>query len=192
LIPIFRTRHMESAVNLLLKNFRTVLVYCAYANVHHGRDLRVRFRADKIKDQRVFFDRTKSQVKRWRERGGALIVWSNRNRMRDYDAMVFAEAPRRIEALYEAQKCARHCAVIYEPPSWNPHIEITKLRHAEHPAKLRRAVRDLAIMESYVSSLPLLSRRSLLSRLPAQEESSRSSFAPGSPEGAERSAGRTG
>src|SRR5229473_1864521 len=113
MIPLFRTRRMEAATNLLLAHFRQVLVRAAYDNY-----VRIRFRADDVNGGEVYFNRVPSQKKKWHEKGGALITWRNDNREGPHDAIVFAECPKSFGLILQAIKQTRVLGVIYEPPSW--------------------------------------------------------------------------
>lgn len=185
MIPLYRTSSSEAAVNTLLRHFRHVRVDCAYMNVVRGLDKRVRFKPDKIMDQRVYFAKVPSQVERWREHGGALICWTWRNDL-ECDAMLWAEAPKRMEALHPATGVVRSVGVIYEPPSWNAYEEIITARHGAHPAKMRRQLRSLEIVQYYVAGLPILTSPAMV-RLCARSAPTQPSCAHGSLEAAEHS-----
>lgn len=183
---------METAANILLRHFRHVRIDCAYMNVTRGVDRRVRFRADDVKGAMVYFAKVPSQIKRWRENGGAIICWTWRNDL-ECDAMLFAESPKRMEALRPATRTVRSVGVIYEPPSWKPYEEVIRARHGEHAGKLRRQIRSLEIMQDYVAGLPILTHQAVI-RLRARAlvsppPSSSPSF--GSPEAAAHSPDRT-
>lgn len=182
---------MEWAADKLAERFRHVIVRAIYTNYTSGQDLRIRFRADDLKCDRIFFDRTSSQRHRWRERGGILICWQNdRNRPLEgeHDAVLFAECPPRIDAVFRFTNGAtRACAVVYEPVSWLPHETIIRSRHAEHPYKMARSIERLAIVRSFVEQSPILTTMAL-DRLRARLEASRWLSAHESPVGAVHSA----
>ena len=182
MIPLYKTRRAETAANILLRHFRHVRIDCAYMNATRGLDKRVRFRADDVDAGRVYFAKVQSQIKRWQERGGALICWTWRGDL-ECDAMLFAEAPKRMEQLRPATKSVRSVGVIYEPPSWDAYAEVIAVRHKDHPGKLRRQQRSLEIMRDYVAGLPVLTHRAMRSLL-ARQERSQSSPSPESPAGA--------
>lgn len=190
MIPFYRTPSAEDAANVLLRHFRHVRIDCTYMNVTRGLDKRVRFKPDLIKDERVFFAKVPSQIKLWQERGGALICWTWRNDIQ-CDAIVWAEAPKRMEALPAATGVVRTAGVIHEPLSWNAYEEIISVRHAEHPSKRRRALRSLAIIRDYVAGLPILTSQAM-QRLLARQAASQSSPSPGSPAAAAHSPDTTG
>lgn len=184
MIPIFRALRPESAATLLLRHFRHLRIDCAYDNVARGLERRVRFRADLILSDNwnVYFANAPTQVERWRENGGALICWTERHEIA-CDALLFAEAPKRLERVAPILQNVRACAVIYEPTSWRAHEEILRHRHKNRPHKLARALRKLALMETYVGGLPILTGRRLV-RLRARAAAFQSLLAPASPEGA--------
>ena len=179
MIQLYKTARAETAANILLQHFRAVRIDCAYMNVTRGLDKRVRFRADDVKTAKVYFAKVPSQIKRWQERGGALICWTWRGDI-ECDAMLFAEAPKRMEQLRPATRAVRSVGVIYEPPSWVPYVEVIAQRHKDHPGKLRRLQRSLTIMQDYVADLPVLTHRAMRSLL-ARQAASRSSPSPESP-----------
>lgn len=182
---------MEWAADQLAKRFRHVIVRAIYTNYTSGQDLRIRFRADDLKCENIFFDRTSSQRKRWQERGGILICWqndSNRPLEGEHDAVLFAECPPRIDAIYRFTNGAtRACAVVYEPVSWVPHDTIVRSRHHEHPYKLARSLERLGIVRAFVERSPTLTPMNL-DRLCARLEASRWLSAHESPASAARSA----
>lgn len=167
---------MESAANLLVKHYRHVLVRAAYDNY-----VRIRFRADDLRDPRCYFNKVPSQHKRWRETGGALITWRNSNLEGPHDAILFVECPKSMEALHAAVQTTRSVGVIYEPPSWRQHEQQLAKRHADKPAKFKRQMKRLQIVREFVEMLPVFSPPRLRSVLAA---ASRSSGAPASREAA--------
>lgn len=187
--PVYITSHVENAVTLLLKNVRHVQVNCVYTNFIPGTDMRVRFRADLVRDDRVFFAKVFSQVRRWKERGGVLICWSWRYELQP-DAVVYAECPNNMETLYKSSN-SKLITVINEPKSWIAHETIIRLRYGDRPQKLALHLRRLAVMRHYVNERPMLTAASLRSLLDRQEQS-QSSGARASHEGAARSPDRTG
>lgn len=188
MVPLYRTRNMESAANLLCKHFRHVLVRALYAN-----SIRIRFRADGIKDPRVFFNKVPSQHKRWREKGGVLITWRSTNLEGPHDAIVFVECPKFLDMIQAATRETRVVGVIYQPPTWRPHEErIAKLYKEAKPSKYRRHMRRLSMMRDWVERLPWFTSRALQTLLRARARLSRSSAAPESPVGAEHPAGTPG
>jgi hypothetical protein len=178
---------MESAANLLLRNFRHVLIRAAYDNY-----TRIRFRADDVEDPRVYFGKANvpSQIKKWRETGGALITWRNTNLEGPHDAILFVECPKTMSAIRGATRNTAHVGVIYIPPSWRLHDETLAYRHRDRPVKLARAQRRMEEVKA-LELLPELTPASLRRTLRAQGVASQSSSSPESPEAAGRSAGTT-
>lgn len=180
MIPVYKTFHVEGAVNLLIKHVRHVQVNCIYQNFVPGRDMRVRFRADLIRDERVFFGKVSSQIDRWKERGGVLICWTW-NYAISPDAVVYAECPTRMVQLWRSIN-AKSLAVVYRPRSWNPHETILRLRHQEKYEKQRRLLSELGAIKDYVEERRELTAENLRSLLARQERSRSSSLsAPESP-----------
>lgn len=164
---------MEREANRLVAQFRHVLVRAVYDNY-----VRIRFRADAMRDPRLFFNKVPSQHKRWLERGGALITWRNTNKEGPHDAIILVECPRSVEALFKACAATRTVGVIYEPPSWRHHEATIMKRHGKRPAKLRRHLRRLEVMRSFVSQLPVFTPGRLQTLLRARAAASRSSSSP--------------
>jgi len=176
-IPIVRTHRPESAVNLLLKYHRLVLVQAHYDNY-----VRVRFRPDRVRDERVYFGKVPSQIKKWRERGGCLVSWRRVDAKEGaHDALVFAECPKSLEQVYAAAALTRSLAVIYMPTSWRQHEATIAKRHKDaHPSKYVRQIKRLTILRDMLETMPMLTRDYLdrrFSRAP-----SRMLSAPASPE----------
>ena len=159
---------MESATNLLVKHCRHVLVRAAYDNY-----VRIRFRADDLRDPRCYFNKVPSQHRFWRKNGGVLITWRNTNLEGPHDAIVFAECPKSIDALHAAIQSTSTIGVIYEPPSWRQHEQQIVKRHFTKPGKFKRQMRRLQIVREFVEMLPEFSRHRLLSVLAASARSSR-------------------
>lgn len=178
---------MESAANLLVKHFRQVLVRASYEN-----HVRIRFRADDLRDPRCFFNKVSSQRKKWEERGGALITWRDDNREGPHDAILFVECPKSMEHLYRAQLATRTVGVVYEPPTWKPFVDLLHWRHSEHPAKLKRQLERLEIIRAFVEALPPFTPKRLSTLLRARQVSSQSSSSPGSPVASAPSLGTNG
>ena len=157
---------MESAANVLLSHFKHVLVRAAYDNY-----VRIRFRADAVRNGRVYFNKVVSQHKSWRETGGALITWKNSNLEGPCDAIVLVECPKSLDALYRAIKNTASVAVIYEPPSWRQHEQQIAKRHKEkHPRKSARQLERLVMIQDFVQRLPEFTKRRLRRSLPALAE----------------------
>lgn len=142
---------MEQATNILLLNFRHVLVRAAYDN-----DVRIRFRADKVRDDRVFFNKVPSQHARWREKGGALVTWRNSNLEGPCDALLFAECPKWLEGMFTACRNVSTVAVIYQPPTWRLHEECIRQRAAGKENQFRKRTRRWEVMRYFVERLPWL------------------------------------
>lgn len=186
MIPVYRCRRPETAANQLLRYFQRVLV-----QAHYDNDIRVRFRADFVKDDRVYFAKVESQIKRWQERGGCLISWRRVDGHEgEHEAIVFSECPKSLEAVYSATRFTAKVAVIYQPPTWRPHEETIARRHVEHPSKQRRALRRLAMLRDFMTAYPFLSLQRL-DRQYARLEPFQRSGARASPEGGARSPGTT-
>lgn len=167
MIPLFRTRRMESAANLLVKNFRHVLVRAAYDNY-----VRIRFRADAMIDPRCYFNKVPSQFKKWRETGGVLVSWKNIANEGPHDALVIAECPASMEIFLKLIQDTGTLAVIYEPPTWRQHEQKVERRFSDRPNKLRKHRMRLRVMRAFLEHLPEFSRHRLRS---VQEESAQSS-----------------
>ena len=189
MIPLYRTSRMESAANILIHRVRRVLVRAAYDN-----HVRIRFRADSLRDPRVFFGKVPSQRKKWQEKGGALISWRNDNREGEHEAIVLVECPKTIEVLYRAIKPTLMVGVVYVPPSWNPHEEQIEWRYRKRPVwKKERALERLAIVREFVEQLPPFTRERLAHLLRARlaQPQSSSLSSPGSPASAAHSPNKT-
>lgn len=184
MIELFRTKRMEWAANLLVENYRLVLVRAAYDNY-----TRIRFRADDVEDSRLYFGRVPSQFRRWRETGGALITWRNDNKEGAHDAILFVECPKSLKEMQRASVNTTALGVVYVPPTWRAHEEQIVLRHEGR--KRERQLEKLTLMRYFVEHLPELTR-DRLRRLRARQERSQSSCAPESHEAAVRSADTTG
>ena len=164
---------MESAANRLVKHFRQVLIRASYEN-----QVRIRFRADDLRDPRCFFNKVPSQRRKWEELGGALITWRDNNLEGPHDAILFVECPKSMEHLYRAQLATRMVGVVYEPPTWKPFVDLLHWRHSDHPAKLRRQLERLEIIRAFVAMLPPFTPLRLKTLLRARAASSRSSSSP--------------
>lgn len=188
MIPIVRTHRPESAVNLLLRRFQSVLVQAHYDNY-----TRIRFRADLVKDPRVFFGKVPTQIRKWHADGGCLISWRRVDgKEGESDAILFAEAPKSMEGIYAGIGLVRHLAVVYVPPTWRPHELTIRQRHADaHEAKCARQLKRLRIMRDVLDRSPLLTL-DFLDRLLARQEASQPLSAPASLEGVARPPGISG
>jgi hypothetical protein len=157
LIPCFRTSAPEWSANLLLKHYRSVLIRAAYANA-----VRIRFRADHITDERVFFDKVPSQRLAWIEQGGALISYKYSWMQIPHDAIVFAECPKYLWMMARSFQSTRSIAVIYEPPTWRPHeVQIEHaVRGKTEGGKFLRRERFM-LMRAFVEQLPELTAQRL-------------------------------
>ncbi len=144
---------MEWAANLMLENFRQVLIRAAYDNY-----VRIRFRADDVEDSRLYFGKVPSQFEKWRANGGALITWRNDNREGPHDAILFVECPKSLKALERASVNTRLLGVIYEPPSWRQHEAQIIRRHPHGGRKRARQLEKLDLMKYFVEHLPELTR----------------------------------
>lgn len=179
---MYRCRRPETAVNRLLRYFPRVLV-----QAHYDNDIRVRFRADLVKDDRVFFAKVDSQIKRWQERGGCLVSWRRVDgREGEHEAIVFSECPKSLESVYTATRFTKTLAVLYQPPTWRPHEETLRRRHGEHQSKQARALRRLAMLRDFMTAYPFLTV-ARLDRQYARLEPSPRSGAPASLEAEARS-----
>lgn len=186
MIPILTTTRPEHASNLLAERFRTVLVQAHYDNY-----TRIRFRADLVRDPRVFFGKVRSQIVKWHEQGGVLISWRRCDeREGEHDAILFAECPKSLDMLYRSCANTRSVAVVYTPPTWRPHEETIALRHAEKPEKALRQLKRVRMLRDVLADKPTLSRARLSRLLPALPGTTQSSSSPGSPAGAGRSPDR--
>lgn len=186
MIELYRTTRMEWAADVLLERFRLVLIRAAYDNY-----VRVRFRADDVKNGMVYFGRVPSQFSRWREKGGALITWLNNNKEGPHDSILLVECPKTLRMIKNATANTRCVGVVYVPPSWRQHEQQIMKRQQHRPARLKRQLEKLGDVRYMVERLPELTR-ARLGRLCARQGWSRSSSSPGSPAAAERSADRIG
>ncbi len=176
---------MESAANLLVKHFRQVLVRACYDS-----HIRIRFRADKLIDPRVYFNKVPTQLRKWEKNGGVLITWKNKNQEGPHDAIVFVECPRRLETIVDACKNTRSVGVIYDPPTWRMFEETIQKRHAARPVKIARHMRRLAATLAFVERLPFFTQRALTNLLRSSPAAAPlSSSSPARPEGAARPSG---
>lgn len=185
MIPIVRTFRPESAVNILLKHVSSVIVQAHYDNY-----TRIRFRADLVRDDRVFFGRVPSQHRLWRARGGCLISWRRVDgKEGENDAVVFAEAPKSMEGIYAAIGFTRSIAVVYVPPTWRPHLQTIAQRFGpDRPGKYAKSLKRLQIMRDVLETAPLLTH-DLLGRLLSRQEPPPPLSSPGSPAAAAPPAG---
>ena len=167
MIPLYRTHRMESAANLLVKHCRQVLVFAAYDNY-----VRIRFRADKMRDPRCYFNKVPSQRLAWEKNGGALITWRNDGTEGQHDAILFVECPKSIERLVAAIKPTRLLGVIYEPPTWRQHEQQIAKRFSDRPNKFKKHMKRLRVMQDFVARLPEFSRYRLQRALAASARSS--------------------
>lgn len=177
---------MEWATDLLLEHFREVLVRAAYDNY-----VRIRFRADDVKDSRFYFGKVPSQFAGWRRTGGALLTWRNDNREGPHDAIVLAECPKSIRLLERFTASTRYVGVIYMPPTWRNHEQQIIKRHPEGSRKRVRQLKNLEIMRYFAEHLPELTR-DRLRRLCARQGWSLSSSSRESPAAEAHFAGTTG
>jgi hypothetical protein len=158
---------MESAANLLVKHYRQVLVYAAYDNY-----VRIRFRADKLRDPRCYFNKVLSQRRAWEKTGGALITWRNDGKEGAHDAILFVECPKSMERLVAAISPTRSIGVIYDPPSWRQHEQQIQRRFHERPNKFKKAMSRLAVVQEFVGRLPEFNPYHLRRALEASVQSS--------------------
>jgi hypothetical protein len=137
MIPLYRASKMEQSVDLLAKNFRQVVVdashYCIPA---------IRIRADMLNADRIYFDRTQSQITAWQSTGGILIRWNRKTVCGPYDAIFYQECPRSIELLDRYSQECRWISVIFSPPTWRGHFEGVAVRNAGKPEKKKRELND--------------------------------------------------
>lgn len=115
MIPLYRCREIEPAVDLLGKNFRHVILNSVF-NVRSP----MRVRCDLLRSAIVYFAKTDSQRAAWKENGGILYVFLKKNYMDPtegtHDAQFFVECPRTVDMLDEACQETRHIAVVFDPP----------------------------------------------------------------------------
>lgn len=166
---------MEWAANLLVKNYRHVLIRASYMN-----HTRIRFRADNLVDERVFFNKVPSQHAAWVEQGGALISWKFRGETHPHEAIVFVECPKFTWMLREGMAATQKICVIYEPPTWKAHEQqIVRACEKHHPGRLKRQLRQFKDMQLLISQLPEFTAQRLATVLRRdQEEASRLSSFP--------------
>lgn len=166
---------MEWSANLLVRHYRLVLIRAAYMNY-----TRIRFRADHLVDERVFFDKVVSQRERWVEAGGAIISYKYTVMPLDHDAILFVECPKFLRMMNAAWQNTKSVAVIYEPPTWKPHEEqIRRVCEGYNPGRLRRHLEELSITRGFVEQLPEITAQRLETlKRRAQEAASRSSSFP--------------
>jgi hypothetical protein len=185
--PIYRTTKMEPAANLLAKTFGKVLIHAQYT-MHP----KVRIRADLL-DPPVFFSQTKSQVTRWQNGGGSLMLHDRRLRVGSFQALFFPECPRSVELLDRYSQEAQVLVVVHWPTSWKIHYACIQDRFSrKRPGKLREALDAMQRMIDLLEASPAFTPSSLDRLLIAQElEKSPRLSVPGSPANAERAAGTT-
>lgn len=183
--PLYRTQNMESAANLLCKHFRHVLVRAAYDT---SNDRRIRFRADKLHDPRVFFSKVPSQFVHWQKKGGVLISWRSQKVNLPHEAIVFVECPKSMYGLKWHAEAASVVGVIYQPPTWRPLEERIAWRFKD-PRRYANRMRHLEIVRDYVEHLPWFTRSSLQNLLRSRPAALASPRSPSgaSPESAARS-----
>lgn len=174
---------MEAAANLLIANYRSVLIRCCYANVGKA----IRFRADSVHDYRCYFAKVRSQHVKWRETGGALITFLNGNKEGPHDAILIAECQHALEPLVNAISNTSKVGVIYEPPTWKQHEDELVRRYANNPRKLAVRVAQLEAVKLFLPSLPEFTQAAIRDLSRAQAEASQSSSALVLPASAARS-----
>lgn len=177
MIPLRTTRKPEAAVNLMLKYFRHVLIASHYDN-----NLKIRFRPDLIRDDRVFFGKVPSQIKRWREQGGCLVSWRRVDALEgEHDAILFTECPKSLDAVSRGMALTASLAVIYLPPTWKAHEDTINARQKDAPEKRIRHLNRLKLLSSVLEDTPVLTRTFLEKRF-SPLAPSRSSPVPAQPE----------
>lgn len=153
---------------------------------HYDNYTRIRFRADMVRDERVFFGKVPSQIRKWRERGGCLVSWRRIDgKEGENDAILFAECPKSMDSLHSSIGFTAHLAVIYAPPTWRAHDATIAERFKDRPNKMLKATRRLDIMKAVVAEAPELTLDYLTRRF-SRLAPSQPSPAPESPEGAAR------
>ena len=174
MIQFFRTSTMEWAANLLVKHYRHVVIRQAFVN-----RTRIRFRADWLTDERVFFNKVPSQWESWKEQGGALISYKFYAETHPHEALLFVEAPKFMWMMRNAIAATKEVVVIYEPPTWKAHEEQIRLKYSTKPSRERRHLRDLESMKLFVQQLPELTAQRLETVIRrARQAGSRLSSAP--------------
>lgn len=185
MIPLYRTTKMEQAVNQLLKAFGRVLVHANYSMIPT-----VRIRPDLFTPP-VYFSGAQSQITRWQDSGGALMLYDRSLRVGSFPAIFFAECPRSIEFLDRYSQEAQVLVVVHEPETWRIHFDCINKRFVKRrPGKLREALDAQQRMIDLLESSPRLTPSSLERLLRARPAATiQPSSAPESRATAERSSG---
>lgn len=173
LIQLYRTVRQEWAVNLLLKHFRHVLI-----RMYGVKGNQIRFRADRVEDERFYFGNVPSQIEHWQKTGGACIMYQDSQTILPHDALLFSECPRAVEMLDRASLGTRSVVVVFMPPNWRRHEEAL----AERFSGIKRMVAQMRFerMRALAEAAPVFTPRAL-EKLLARLGSSQSSFSPESP-----------
>lgn len=166
---------MEQAVDFLCQRFHNVVALNVRYNVQQ-----IRFRADLLKEQRVWWNKTDRQRALWRERGGVLLSWKTSFPEGDNDALFCIECPRKITVLDYFLLHTKSVCCIYNPPTWRLHEETARLRHPGNDQQWQ--MDNLHRMRDLLEKSPTLTLRAL-DRLLARQAESQSLSAPGSPAG---------
>lgn len=177
---MFKAERIEPAVDLLMRNFHTVLVISAWECRP-----KIRMRADLLKDKRVWWWRTEFQKQQWQENGGAMLTFSRKLEEGEHDAVFFVECPRSQHLMDLACQKTRKAGCVFIPPTWRLHEEAMTRRtqrKVRSPSFIQGMRDDLARMINLAGSFPVLTQANL-DRLPDVPASSLWSSARGSPEG---------
>jgi hypothetical protein len=141
---------MEWSANLLIKHYRHVVIRQAFMN-----KTRIRFRADFVVDERLFFNKVPSQWEKWKNQGGGLISYKFPPEPFPHEAILFVECPKFIWMMRRAIVNTKDIVVLYEPPTWKPHEEQIARACAGRPQKvLRRHLLNLSDMQLFIGQLP--------------------------------------
>lgn len=178
MIPLFKTNAPEEAARLLLGHFRHVVIDCR-TFFSFDQKWQIRFRPDLITGYEVYFNKVASQVKLWRENGGALI---RRSKVGDelqpgpHDAVLLIICPGRIRPIQEETADTKSIAVIREPVHWRAQeARLAQIQQDKTERAFITAGLDLDALKTLVGVLPVFSRKSLQNLPPSPELSQLSS-----------------
>ena len=165
MIPVYRCRKMEPAVTLLAKHFRHVIVDATWW-LFVAKRYRIRFDLVRRQGVRVYWDKTDSQIKAWREEGGILYNLHRKNfdevTYGPHDARFFVITPRKVEFLDRSCEETRGIAVAYQPPTWELYHSYLYNRSERRSEKLMQREYDaLSRLIKLVDSAPEITSSSL-------------------------------
>ena len=145
MLPLFYADNIEKGVDLLVENYRKVLVMGRFSNVIVGEMISFNIRADLLKDPRIFWLKTKKQIDDWDELGGVGLTYDDTKEILSirHDALFLLECPRRLTFLERYSRSTESIIVVYKPPTWKNHW--TAMEHKQKVARDElQAIIDLA------------------------------------------------